>query len=153
AHEGSVESRAHAIFTILPNHDRTVISTRFQQHVHEITIIIQKLLKVAKLEYSNSASFIKELEAKLPFVHWEISQHTPGEVCISLLSRTLKRYDLSQFFSEMINRWLIPWGKAEIISSKQLSFSFSEFPKKLYFASEIVCHVTDEAALSAINEK
>jgi oligopeptide transport system substrate-binding protein len=154
AQEGSVESHTlETNFTLLSNSQRTLISTQLQKHVQEITLIVHKLIKSAKLEYSNSNTFLKEFELKLPLVHWEISEHAPGEVIVYLLSRTLKRYDLSQFFSEMVIRWLIPWGQASIASTKQMSFSFSDFPKKTYFVSEIICHVEDEAALLAIREK
>lgn len=153
-HEGSERILTHPTpFSLLSNLTKTHTSPQLQKHSDEMAIIIQKLLTVAKLDYSQSTLFLKEFEQKLPLVHWEISGKAPGEVSIYLICRCLKRYDLSQFFSEMVIRWLIPWGQAEIISSKQLSFSFSDFAKKSFFVSEIICHIDDDAALFSIRER
>src|SRR5205085_11441800 len=112
-----------------------------------------KLLKIKKLEYSNAPAFLKEFEQLLPFVYAELPDEAPGEIALYLISRNHKRHNLSQFFSEMIQRWLIPWGQAEIVSSKQMAFSFKDFQKKNFFVSEILCHVEDEGALLSIREK
>ena len=139
--------------TINAASDKSGKSSKLQKHTVEMELIIQKLLKIKKLEYSNSPAFLKDFEELLPFVYAELPDHAPGEIALYLISRNHKRHNLSQFFSEMIQRWLIPWGQAEIVSTKQMAFSFKDFQKRNFFVSEILCHVEDEGALLSIREK
>ncbi|MDB6081528.1 MAG: hypothetical protein JWO53_800, partial [Chlamydiia bacterium] len=140
-------------FTIIPPSDRLRTSYRVQRHAEEMAEIVQHLLDIKNLTYSNSPTFLKDFEHNLPLVHTEFPEDTPGEISIYLICRHLKRHNLSQFFSEMIQRWVIPWGQAEIVSAKQVTFHFNDFPKKTFFVSEILCHVEDRAALLSIREK
>ena len=102
--------------TINSASDKLGKSSKLQRHTEEMEMIIQKLLKIKKLEYSNTPAFLKEFEQLLPFVYAEIPDDAPGEIALYPISRNHKRHILSQFFSEMIQRWLIPWGQAEIVS-------------------------------------
>lgn len=140
-------------FTIIPSLDRLRTSNRLQKHADEMSEIVKKLLEKKNLVYSSTALFLKDFEHELPFVHADFPQTAPGEISIYLICRNLKRFDLSQFFSEMVQRWLIPWGQSEIVSTKQVTFFFSEFPKKAFFIAEILCHAENESALLSIREK
>jgi hypothetical protein len=140
-------------FTILPASDKLNNSERFKRHLKEMASIVEKLLAVKKLFYSTSPYFLKDLEHNLPFVHAEFPEDAPGEIAFYLICKQLKHFDLSQFFSEMIQRWVLPRGDAEIVSSRQLTFHFSDFPKKNFFVAEILCQVSDEATRSSIREK
>jgi oligopeptide transport system substrate-binding protein len=138
---------------ISPISDNSVKASLLHRHVKEIELIIQNLLKIKRLEYSNTPLFLKEFELLLPLLLIELPDDAPGEITISLTAKFLKRHHAGQFLLEMIQRWLLPWGQAEIISTKQMPFCFTDFPKRHYFTCEVTCLVEDEAALLAIREK
>jgi len=140
-------------FIIIPTVDRLRTSKRLEKHAEEMKETIEKLFQARNISYDPSIAFIKELDQKLPLVHVELPDETPGEITITLFSRYQKRADLQPFFVEMCERYLLPYLEIEIVSVKQLAFHFSDFPKKTFFVSELIVHINDEAALNAIQEK
>ena len=149
----SKKSQKQLPFKIIPLSDRARISPKLQLHAQDMCSLVDHLLTSRQITYSPNPSFLSELESALPIIHLEIAKEAPGDVILSCLCKNSKTHDLSHFFREMVERWLIPWGRAEIVSTRQISFCFSDHPKKALFLMEIVIQVEDDAALLSIREK
>jgi oligopeptide transport system substrate-binding protein len=141
------------LLELTPLTSRRPVSPRLQQHISEMTSIVEKLLATKQLASYSAPNFFRELEHALPIVQTELVGGPPGEIALYLFAKNVKHYDLAQFFTEMIQRWLLPWNQAKIVSTKQLSFSFGDATKKTFFVSEVLCQVVDEAALYSIKDK
>src|SRR5581483_11007393 len=125
---------AHAqIIPLIPIARSPYSSLRLDRHVHEMSAIIQKLFRILQVKYEACPTFLRELEQNLPFVHWELSETAPGVISIYLFCKAFKGNTLQQFFSEMIDQWLLAGTHANHVSTKQQTFSFVDFPKKHFF--------------------
>ncbi len=128
------------------------MSQALSQHTHEMNLIVQKVLSECKLLYRDDPLFWQTFRQHIPIVHWEPCECAPGGVMIYLLCQSLNNYDLSQFFLEMISRWLIPGKQATILSAKHLTFRFVDMPDESYFISEIFALVDDERVFGTIQK-
>ncbi len=137
---------------IVPAGQGTRISQALNKHTHEMNLIVQKVLSECKILYRDDAMFGLSLRQHIPIVHWEVSECAPGGINIYLLCQSLNNYDLSQFFLEMISRWLVPGKLATILSAKHLTFRFVGIPDESYFISEIFALVDDERVFTSIQK-
>jgi hypothetical protein len=95
-------------------------------------------------------SVLLQLNEKLPVLHLENPETTPGLIFITAFCSAEFTQGMGRFFNDIMSRWLIP-GKAQTIyCAPSMNFRFIDYPEWGYFIQQIVIEVGNDHDLLLI---
>nr|MCH9703918.1 hypothetical protein [Chlamydiota bacterium] len=133
----------------MKNHYPRIV-TPFDSDPEEGSSYIQSIQRVLMHLFPPHVVAEEDFGAKLPALSWSPFSTLPFN--LSFFFCCSFRQGAYRFFSEMINRWVVPGRRVNLIMQAACDFSMPELGEEVYTAGEIMIEVTGKKELEILQK-